>query len=76
MPISLAQAQTALNNWVAANTAVSNNQEYSIDGRTIKRTDAAEIREQINYWSRIESSLLRQANGESPVSVKLANFNL
>jgi len=76
MPISLAQAQAALANWINADTAISSNQEYSIDGRTIKRADLAEVRNQINYWSRVESQLLRQQVGGTKISTALANFNL
>jgi hypothetical protein len=76
MPISLGQAQTALQNWINADTAVSSNQNYTIDGRTVTRTDAEEIRNNINYWSRIEAGLLRQADGGPSISIKLANFNL
>jgi hypothetical protein len=76
MPISLPQAQAALASWIAADAAVSSNQTYTIDGRTVSRADAEAITEKINYWSRVEAGLLRQADGYSSVSVKLANFNL
>lgn len=47
-----ATAQLAL--WIAASAAVAANQEYEIDTgngrRRLKRVDATEIREMINYW--------------------------
>lgn len=75
MPISLSQAQTALQNWIEADAAVSKGQSYSIAGRSLSRVNAEEIRAQIDYWSRIEAQLLRVANGKSRVSVQLARFN-
>jgi hypothetical protein len=53
--ITLAQAQAQLAAWLAASAAVATSQEYEIDTgdggrRRLKRTDAAEIREQIAYW--------------------------
>lgn len=74
MPITLAQAQTALENWRQADIAVSSGQEYSLAGRSFTRVDAEQIRENINYWSRIEASLLRIDNGESKISFAVANL--
>lgn len=52
--ITLAQAEAQLVSWIAANTAVSGGQEYEIeDGgmrRRLKRTDTAQILEQIKFW--------------------------
>ena len=73
MPVTLAQAQTALSNWLAADVAVSSGQEYSLAGRSFTRVDAEQIRENINYWSRIEASLLRIDNGEGKISFAVAN---
>ncbi|MEX3008996.1 DUF6148 family protein [Hoeflea sp. TYP-13] len=48
--ITLADAQAQLAVWLAASTAVASNQSYSINGRSMTRADAGEIREQIDYW--------------------------
>lgn len=48
--ITLAEAEAQLALWVAASTAVAGGQSYSIKDRSLSRVDAAEIREQINYW--------------------------
>ncbi len=50
--ISLATAQAQLNLWLAADAAVASNQEYQIEGRRLRRADAAEIRTNIDYWER------------------------
>jgi hypothetical protein len=53
--ITLVQAQAQLAAWLAASSAVASGQEYDIDTggggrRHLVRADAAEIRQQINYW--------------------------
>ena len=42
--ISLKQAREHLNIWLEADKAVATGQSYSIAGRTLTRSDAAEIR--------------------------------
>lgn len=74
MSITLTQAQTALQNWIDADVAASSNQSYTIGGRSISRVDAAEIRNNINYWSKNVAALQRQAIGQPSLSVRLANF--
>ena len=48
--ITLAQAETNLAAWLAASEAVAASQSYSIEGRSLTRANAAEIREQIDFW--------------------------
>ena len=48
--ITLAQAEAQLAAWLAASTAVASGQEYEIGDRRLRRTDAAEIRKQLDYW--------------------------
>lgn len=48
--ITLEQAEAQLALWIAASTAVASNQSYSINGRSLTRVDAREIRENIDYW--------------------------
>lgn len=48
--ITLAQAQAQLDAWLAASLAVSNNQSYSIGGRSLSRANAGEIMEMIEKW--------------------------
>ena len=49
--ITKAQAQAQLDLWLAADAAASRGQEYSIDGKVVKRADAKTIRENITYWT-------------------------
>lgn len=49
--ITLVQAQERLADWLAADKAVSRNQSYSLDQRTLTRADAATIRENIKFWN-------------------------
>lgn len=59
--ITLEQAQAQLTAWLAASTATAGGQEFEIStgngSRRLKRTDAAEIRQQINYWKGMVESL-------------------
>lgn len=48
--ITLQQAEAKLDEWMLADTKVSGGQEYSIAGRTLRRSDAQEIRENIKFW--------------------------
>jgi len=48
--ITLAQAETQLALWLAADAAVASGQSYTIGGRSLTRANAREIRENIDYW--------------------------
>lgn len=52
--VTIAQAEAQLATWLAASTAVAASQSYEIDTgngrRKLTRADAAEIRQQIDYW--------------------------
>jgi hypothetical protein len=48
--ITLTQAEAKLTEWLAADTAVSSGQSYTIGGRSLSRANAKEIRENIEYW--------------------------
>jgi hypothetical protein len=66
--ITLEQAQAQLDTWLAANSAVARGQEYEIDTgsggrRRLKRADAGEIRQQIDYWDGKVKSLTPAAGG-------------
>ncbi|MFH2074948.1 MAG: DUF6148 family protein [Pseudomonadota bacterium] len=57
--ITLAQAQAQLTAWLAASTAVASGQAYSIAGRSLTRANAAEIRNQIEFWDGKVKTLTR-----------------
>lgn len=50
--ITLAQAQTQLAAWLAADTAVAQGQSYTIGTRALTRAQASEIRANIEFWDR------------------------
>ena len=58
--ITLAQAETKLAEWIAADTAVATGQSYSIAGRSLTRANAKEIRDNIVFW---DSQVKRLTNG-------------
>ncbi len=52
MALTLSQAQTALDAWIAADLAVAKGQSYTMNGRSLTMANVKEIREQILYWER------------------------
>lgn len=75
MAISLARATSQLNLWLDADASVATGQSYTINGRVLTRANATEITNKIQYWSKVEASLQRIANGESGINVSLARFD-
>jgi hypothetical protein len=65
--ITLAQAQTQLDLWVAADTAVASGQAYSIQGRSFTKVDAGEISKKIDYWARMVTQLTNSTTGGARV---------
>jgi Family of unknown function (DUF6148) len=61
--ITLAQAQTQLNAYLAAETAVLSGQKYEIAGRMMQRAQLSEIQQGITLWSNRVSTLSSQAQG-------------
>ena len=61
MPLTTAQAQTALDAWIAADLAVAKGQSYSMNGRSLTMANVKEIREQIQYWERRVSAFQQVA---------------
>ena len=61
--ITLAQAQEQLDAWIAASSAVAKKQSYRIADRQLTFTDAAEIRQQIDYWNSKVVALSQRASG-------------
>ena len=57
--ITLAQANTQLTSWLAADTAVATGQSYSIGGRSLTRANAKEIRDNITLWDKHVKRLTR-----------------
>jgi hypothetical protein len=63
--ITLLQAQTQLNAYLAAETAVLGGQKYEIAGRMLMRADLGEIRKGIEVWNSRVIMLTNQGNGRS-----------
>ncbi len=73
--ITLATATARLTSWIAADAAIALGQSYTIGDRTLTRVHAAEVRNNINYWTRQEAKLTRIAAGESGLSYSRAKFS-
>ncbi|MCB9993112.1 MAG: hypothetical protein H6873_05595 [Hyphomicrobiaceae bacterium] len=70
--ITIDQAQSHLDLWLAADEAVATGQEFEIETanggrRKLRRADAAEIRNRIDYWNGKVEQLTRQAQGRTGV---------
>lgn len=63
--ITLAQAQSQLDAYLAAETAVLGNQSYEIAGRKFTRTDLASIQQGIKLWNDRVITLNNQVQGRS-----------
>lgn len=63
--ITLAQAQTQLNAYLAAETAVLSGQKYEIAGRMLMRANLAEIQSGINTWNARVQTLSHRSAGRS-----------
>ena len=73
MSLTLEQAQTALDAWIAADLAVAKGQSYSMNGRSLTLANAREIREQIQYWERRVSAF--QSVAQQNQIAALADFS-
>ena len=73
MSLTLAQAQTALDAWIAADIAVAKGQSYSMNGRSLTLANAKEIREQIQYWERRVSAFTQTIQNNQQAA--LADFS-
>lgn len=65
--ITLEIAQQRLDDWIAADAAVAQNQSYTIGGRSLTRAHASEIRQNIDYWERKVNNLSRSKSGGARV---------
>jgi hypothetical protein len=65
--ITLAQAETHLAAWLAADEAVASGQAYTIAGRSLTRANAAEIRANIDYW---EAKVQKLTTGRTGPTVR------
>jgi hypothetical protein len=63
--ITLTQAQTQLNAYLAAETAVLTGQKYEIAGRVLQRADLEAIQKGIELWNGRVQALSAKANGRS-----------
>jgi Family of unknown function (DUF6148) len=63
--ITLSQAQTQLNAYLAAETTVLSGQSYEIAGRKLSRANLAEIQQGITLWNSRVSDLSRAGRGRS-----------
>ena len=72
--ITLAQAQTQLDAYLAAETAILSGQEYEIAGRRLRRANLVEVREGVTYWSDKVDELTAKSQRRGRSIVPRPNF--
>lgn len=72
--ITLIQAQTQLNAYLAAETAVLTGQKYEIAGRMLMRANLAEIQSGITLWQSRVVTLTNQSAGRSRSRTVVVGF--
>ena len=72
--ITLAQAQTQLNAYLAAETAVLTGQSYEIAGRKLSRADLSSIQSGITLWNSRVATLSSQSQGRTRSRTVVVGF--
>lgn len=62
--ITLTQAEEQLAAWIAASTAVSSNQSYTIGNRSLTRADSSLILKNIEFWDAKVKELSANPSGK------------
>lgn len=69
--MDLQTAQQHLDDWLAADRAISTGQSYSIGGRSLTRADAETILNRITYWQRV---VMTQRGKGGPATVSFSGM--
>lgn len=72
--ITLAQAQTQLDAYLAAEIAVLSGQRYEIAGRMLQRANLGEIQTGIKVWNERVQTLSQRASGVARAVVPRPSF--
>jgi len=72
--ITLTEARAHLADWLAADTAVSKKQSYSINNRQLTKADASLISEKITFWRREVVAQEAAARGAKSPGIVTATF--
>jgi len=74
--VTLATAEAHRDAWLAADLALTRNQEYTLpDGRDLKRVKPAEVKERLSYWQGVVNALAAEAAGATNPGVKTAKWS-
>lgn len=73
--ITLAEAITQRDAWVAASAALATSKQYTIGNRQLTRADGPEVRNMIRYWNRAIRDLEATAAGADAASPSIATFS-
>lgn len=75
MSMTISQAQTHLDAWLAADLAIATGKSYAIGDRTLTRQDAGEVKSRIAYWQGVVNKLTSEAAGAGNPGVKIASWS-
>jgi len=67
--VSLSTAISMRDAWINAEQSVMKGQSISIQGREVRRADLGEIREAVQYWSKITRQLDRKKRGKGSMRI-------
>jgi len=67
--VSLSTAIEMRDAWINAEKSVMKGQSISIQGREVRRADLSEIRQAIQYWSKIARQLDRKRRGKGTMRI-------
>ncbi len=70
-----AEAQTHLDAWLAADTALASGKNYTIGNRTLTRSDIAEVQRALTYWQRAVNTADANDAGVKNPGVRIATWN-
>ncbi len=70
-----ATAQTHLDTWLAADTALATAKSYTIGNRTLTRADLAEVRDHVAYWQRVVDTFASHSAGVKNPGIKVAKWS-
>ena len=71
---SQADAQTRLQLWLNAEEAISRGQSYALEGRSLTRTNLADVVERISYYQRLVQSFRASTLGARSPGLRVAKW--
>ncbi len=68
------EAETQLQLWIDADTAISTGKAYTIGNRALTRADASEVKDKMTYWQRVVYTLDAHDKGITNPGIRVATW--